>query len=29
MGIIANPKSMPIEKIGLMMAGTHISEVLS
>jgi simple sugar transport system ATP-binding protein len=28
MGIIANPKSMPIEKIGLMMAGTHISEVL-
>ncbi|MCL1876090.1 MAG: ABC transporter ATP-binding protein [Synergistaceae bacterium] len=28
MGIIADPKSMPIEKIGLMMAGTHISEVL-
>ena len=28
MGIIAKPKSMPIEKIGLMMAGTHISEVL-
>jgi simple sugar transport system ATP-binding protein len=29
MGIIADPKSMPIEKIGLMMAGTPISEVLS
>ena len=29
MGIIDNPKSMPIEKIGLMMAGTHMSEVLS
>jgi simple sugar transport system ATP-binding protein len=28
MGIIANPRSMPVEKIGLMMAGTHISEVL-
>jgi len=28
MGIIACPKSLPIEKIGLMMAGTHISEVL-
>ena len=28
MGIIADPKSFPIEKIGLMMAGTHISEVL-
>jgi simple sugar transport system ATP-binding protein len=28
MGIIADPQSFPTEKIGLMMAGTHISEVL-